>query len=164
VSVLKMCEWLENTPIGPLVRESTYGFPILAAIHILGLTVSAGIVVWFDLRLLGVSMPGLPVSRVYRRLAPWMFSGFAVMFISGGLLFTAFATKAYGNLYFRLKVVALLLAGTNALFFHFVTERRIVQWDEAARPPTPARLAGLVSIIAWGSVILAGRMMSYTMF
>jgi hypothetical protein len=93
-----------------------------------------------------------------------MFSGFAVMFISGGLLFTAFATKAYGNLYFRLKIVALLLAGTNALFFHFVTERRIVQWDEAARPPTPARLAGLVSIIAWGSVILAGRMMSYTMF
>lgn len=164
MSVLRMCEWIENTPVGILVRESLYGFQILAGIHILGLTVSVGTLVWWDLRLLGISMPRCPASELYRRLMPWTLSGFAVMFISGGLLLSGFATKAYGNLYFRLKVVALLSAGVNALVYHRVTERRIAQWDEAARPPMPARLAGLISIVVWATVIMAGRMMSYTLF
>ena len=156
--------WLENTPVGIFARESLYGFQILAAIHILGLTVSVGTLFWFDLRLLGVSMVRCPVSTVYRRLAPWMLSGFAVMLTSGGLLFTGFATKAYGSVYFRLKMFALLCAAVNALFFHRVTERTIVQWDDHARPPFPARTAGVISIVLWAMVIMAGRMMSYTMF
>lgn len=164
MSALEICEWLEATRVALLVRESLYGFQILVAIHILGLTVSVGTLVWFDLRLLGVSMTGYPVSTVYRRLMPLMLSGFAVMFVTGVLLFVGFATKAYGNVYFRLKIAAMLVAGLNALFFHRITERRIALWDSNIRPPLPARLAGLVSMTVWSSVIVAGRMMSYTMF
>ena len=164
MSVLQVCEWLEMTPAGVLVRESLWGFPIVVAIHILGLTMSVGALVWFDLRLLGVSMRRIPVSEVYRRLMPWMLSAFIVMFMSGALLFVGFATKAYGNLYFRIKMAAMLLAAANALMFHFSTERRIARWNEAARPPLPARLAGLASLLLWVVVIMAGRMMSYTMF
>jgi hypothetical protein len=91
-------------------------------------------------------------------------AGFAVMFVSGGMLVIAYASNAYGNMYFRIKVVALLLAFVNALFYHTVTERRIAGWNDADRPPLPARIAGLTSIVVWTAVILAGRMMSYTMF
>jgi uncharacterized protein DUF6644 len=164
MSILSACEWLENTPVGVLVRESLYGFQILAAIHIIGLTVSVGTLFWFDLRLAGVSMPSCAVSALYRRLMPWTLVGFCVMFISGLLLFTGFATKAYVNVYFRLKLLAILLAGVNALFYHLVTERRIAHWNDAAQPPWPARCAGIVSIVIWTFVIMAGRMMSYTMF
>ena len=164
MSILSICEWLENTPVGFLVRESLYGFPILAAIHILGLTVSVGTLVWFDLRLAGVSMPRCPVSSLYRRLIPWTLVGFGVMFISGVLLFTGFATKAYGNVYFRIKLTAIVLAGVNALFYHRLTERHIAHWNDDARPPMPARLAGVISIVVWIIAIVAGRMMSYTMF
>ena len=156
-------EWLEATPVGLMIRESLWGFPIVVAIHIMGLTLSIGTLVWFDLRLLGVSMQGHLASALYRRLMPWMFTGFAVMFISGFLLFAGFATAAYDNLYFRIKVAAMLLAAVNAFVYHRVTERRIAQWD-AGVPPTGARAAGLVSICVWAVVIVAGRMMSYTMF
>ena len=164
MSILSVCEWLESTAIGVLVRESLYGFPILAAIHILGLTVSVGTLVWFDLRLAGVSMPRCPVSSLYRRLMPWTLVGFGVMFLSGLLLFTGFATKAYGNVYFRIKLTAIVLAGVNALVYHRTTERRIAHWNDDARPPMPARLAGVISIVVWTIAIMAGRMMSYTMF
>ena len=164
MSILQVCEWLENSSVGLLVRESMWGFPILVAIHILGLTVSVGTLVWFDLRLLGVSMPRCPASEVYRRLMPWMLSGMLVMFITGSLLFVGFATKAYGNLYFRIKLTSMLLAGVNALIFHVITERRSASWDEAARPPFPARAAGIASLVLWATVIMAGRAMSYTMF
>lgn len=162
--LLRAAQWLENTAVGSLVRESAWGFPIVVAVHLFGLILSVGVLVWFDLRLLGVSMYRCKVSDVYRRLMPWALTGFAVMFVSGAVLLTGYATSAYGNLYFRIKVAALALAGLNALVYHRVTERQIRTWDEARRPALPARLAGLFSIGLWLVVILAGRMMSYTMF
>lgn len=157
-------EWLEATPLGVLVRESPWGFPILVALHIMGIMLSVGTLVWFDLRLLGVSMTGVRASLMYRRLMPWMFTGFAMMFITGFMLLAGFATAAYDNVYFRVKVLAMVLAAVNALLYHRFTERRIIQWDESPGPPTGARVAGLISISVWMTVIVAGRMMSYTMF
>jgi hypothetical protein len=164
MSLLQIAEWLEATSVARWVQESLYGFTIVVAIHILGLTLSVGTLIWFDLRLLGISMLRIPVSQLYRRLMPWTLSGFAVMFVSGGILLVAYATSAYGNIYFRIKAIALLLAGINAFFYHRVTERQIHRWDEARVPSVPARAAGLISILVWGVVIFAGRMMSYTMF
>ena len=164
MSILQVAEWLEATSIALWVKESQYGFAAVVAVHILGLTLSVGTLIWFDLRLLGVSMLRIPVSKLYRRLMPVILAGFAVMFMSGGILLAAYATSAYGNLYFRIKAVALVLAGINAFFYHRVTERQIHRWDEARLPSLPARAAGLISILVWGVVIVAGRMMSYTMF
>jgi hypothetical protein len=164
MSVIEFCTWLEGTPIALLVRETLWGFPIVVAVHILGLTMSAGTILWFDLRLLGLSMTRCPVATLYRRLIPWAIAGFAVMFVSGGMLVISYASNAYGNTYFRIKMAALLLAFANAAIYHSVTERRIADWNDARRPPLPARMAGLTSIVVWTIVILAGRMMSYTMF
>ncbi len=86
------------------------------------------------------------------------------MFVSGGFLLAGFATAAYDNLYFRVKAAAILLAGLNAVVYHLVTERHIARWDTGVRPAGAARAAGLMSILLWALVILAGRMMSYTMF
>jgi hypothetical protein len=146
------------------VRESLYGFQLLVAAHLLGLMLSVGLLLWVDLRLIGASLQQYRVQTVYRSLAPWFLCGFAVMLISGASLFVGFATDAYGNLYFRIKIVALVLAGANALCFHFVTQAGAVAWDDAAKPPALVRVAGFVSIVLWAAVILSGRMISYTMF
>ena len=159
-----LAEWLESTSVALLVRESLWGFPIVVGTHILGLTLSVGMIVWFDLRLLGFALRGSSVESVYRRIIPWASAGFVVMFLSGATLLTGYATHAYSNTYFRIKVATLIVAGLNALFYHRVTERTIGRWGSAPRPPFPARVAGLVSIAAWTIVILAGRAMSYTMF
>ena len=164
MTLLQVCEQLEHTPMAIWVRESLYGFAIVVSVHILGLTLSVGTLIWFDLRLLGVSMLRIPVSLLYRRLMPWTLSGFAVMFTSGAILFASYATVAYGNLYFRIKATALVLAALNAFMYHRLTERQIACWDEVRFPPLPARIAGLISLLVWAVVIVAGRMMSYTMF
>jgi len=164
MSVLQVCAWLENSPVGLLVRETLWGFPIVVAIHIVGLTMSAGLIAFFDLRLLGVWLTDCPVNLVYRRLLPFAAGGFALMLVSGGMLLTGYATAAYGNLYFRIKIAALCLAALNAVLYHRFTERSIASWNTATVPPLPARLAGIASIVLWTVVILAGRMMSYTMF
>jgi hypothetical protein len=58
----------------------------------------------------------------------------------------------------------MVIAAVNAFVYHWYTERQITRWDNAAAPPRGARMAGLVSICVWATVIIAGRMMSYTMF
>lgn len=164
MSLLDFFTWLEETQIGAFVRESSWGFQALVAVHILGLIFSVGVIVWFDLRLLGVSMPRVPVSVVYRRLAPIALTGFAVMVASGGVLLIGYATSAYKNVPARIKLAALLIAAVNAIVYHTVTERRIATWNDDARPPLPARMAGLISVALWAVVILAGRMMAYTLY
>jgi hypothetical protein len=164
MTIVEVCEWLESTAVARWVQESAYGFPIVVAVHLLALTFSVGTLLWVDLRMLGLSLRGVRISEVYRGLAPWFLAGFALMLISGATLFTAFATSAWANAYFRVKIVLLVVAGLNALVFHWVTQRGATSWDDAARPPASVRLAGLASLVVWAAVILAGRMMSYTMF
>jgi hypothetical protein len=156
-------EWLESTSIAALVRESQYGFVVAVAVHILGLIVSAGTLLWVDLRLVGAVLPRVPALGVYRSLAPWFLAGFAVMVASGLALFAAFASAAVGNTFFRIKIVALLLAAANALAFHALARRAGAAWDGSSLP-AGARLAGAASLALWATIIVCGRFMSYTMF
>ena len=61
----------------------------------MALALSVGAVLWFDLRLLGLTMRDDRVSDVFHQVRPWMLFGFAVMFVTGVLLFAARATDAY---------------------------------------------------------------------
>jgi hypothetical protein len=164
MTVPDILEWLQSTTIGTMIQESQYGFPLVVAVHILGLSLSVGTLVWVDLRLLGVALTRSRVSNVYRGLAPWFLVGFGMMLISGSMLFTAYATAAYANVYFRIKMSALALAGMNALLFHAITQRGQVSWDDSPQAPIGARVAGLTSLLLWAVVIFSGRMMSYTVF
>lgn len=158
------CQWLEQSAVGLLVRESLWGFPVVLGLHILSLAFSVGMLLWFDLRLLGLVLPSTRVSAVYRRLIPWASAGFVASFVTGGMLFAGFATAATSATAFRIKLFALAAAGLNAAVYHFVTERDRARWDGDAVPPPAARVAGAVSLAAWAAVILCGRMMAYTMF
>ena len=162
--IAELLRWLEQTGVAVQIREYVWGQPILIAIHMIGLTGSVGTLIWFDLRLLGIGIQRCSVSELYRMLKPWMLTSFVAMVLSGGLMFTAYATLAYENFFFRCKLAALFVAGVNALVYHLVTKRRIADWDDAALLPLPAQMAGLVSILAWIVVIISGRMMAYTMY
>ena len=158
---LEWCRALEETAVGTMVRES--GFPYIEGTHVLGLSLSVGTVVWFDLRLLGATMKARPVAEVFRDLRGWMFAGFATMFLTGALLFTAHASKAYESTYFRAKLALIVLAGLNTLFYHLTIDRRVAEWGGAAVPPLAARATGLISLALWFSVIATGRIFAYNL-
>jgi hypothetical protein len=161
--VLELLQWLEGTSVAAIARESLYGFQILVAIHLIGLIFSVGTLLWVDLRMLGVGLQGARLSIVYRALAPWFIAGFTGMFVSGAVLFAGFATSAYGNTFFRIKIAVILLAGINAIVFHRVLGR-VPAAADAAAPGRAVRLAGSLSLLCWAVVIVCGRMMSYTLF
>ena len=157
-------QWMQNSDIGTGIRESIWLFPIVEATHVLALAFSVGVLVWFDLRLMGWGMKHQPISQVHKQMMPLAFAGFVVMFITGVLLFWSEAEKCYLSEFFRAKVVFLVLAGLNAGFFELSTKKTIEDWDKYPIPPVKARMAGLVSIISWTAVIIAGRATAYNLF
>jgi hypothetical protein len=164
MSLLEVCRWLEGTRGSIALHESIWVYPIVESIHVLTLCLFLGLTVMIDLRLLGASLSATPVSRVIRRLGPWMLAGFAVMVASGAMLFYAAPVKTYSNVFFRLKMTFLLMAGLNVAVFHFTTWRSMPRWDLDMRPPILARLAGGVSLALWAAVAVCGRMIAYNWF
>jgi hypothetical protein len=164
MSILAFCEWLENTAWSPALRDSIWTYPIVESIHVLALCLFLGFAVLLDLRLIGVALRRTAVSEVAGRLLPWTFAGFVLMVVSGVLLFYSDPVKFYGNVFFRAKVIMLLLAGVNAGVFHAVAYRRVADWDVAAVTPRAAQIAGGVSLALWSGIVVTGRLIAYNWF
>ena len=162
--MLGFCQWLASTPWSVALHESIWVYPIVESVHVLTLCLFLGLVVIIDLRLLGAIMVQTPASEIVERLVPWTLAGFAVMVISGSLLFYAIPVKTYLNIFFRFKVLFLALAGANTAVFHLTMFRGIHQWDLDPRPPLRARLAGGFSLFLWAGIVVAGRMIAYNWF
>jgi hypothetical protein len=146
------------------LHESRYAYDLIESVHVWTLCLFFGLTVMFDLRLLGWVMREVPVSEVARRLLPWTTIGFVVMVISGTLLFSAIPLRSYQNIFFRAKMLMLLLAGVNVWIFHSGIYRRVEKWDFASVPPRAARVAGALSLVLWIAIVLSGRMIAYNWF
>jgi hypothetical protein len=157
----RFCQWLFDSGLGTSIRESTFVFPFIETVHVLGIALLVGTVAILDLRLWGAVLKGEKVSTIARQLLPLTWSGFGVVLISGVLLFIAEAAKLYPNPAFRLKLLLLLLVGLNPLVFHFTIYRSVEQWNEAVVTPARARLAGALSLSLWAGIIVAGRAIAY---
>ena len=164
MSLLSICQWLEKTPGSIALHESLWVYPIVESVHVLTLCLFLGTAVILDLRLLGVTMRRVPVSEVARQLLPWTVAGFAVMVVSGALLFYAIPVRTYQNIFFRIKVVMLILAGLNAWIFQSTVYRRVAEWDLEPVLPLGARVAGGLSLALWAGIVVAGRMIAYNWF
>jgi hypothetical protein len=159
--IVSWCQWLQNTSLSTSIRQSDLLFPLIEGSHILALSISVGLIVILDLRFLGLAFPGEPVSRVMKQVMPWSLLGFAVMLITGLLLFMTQAEKAYGNTFFRIKLLLLLLAGLNALYYQLRFYPKMREWDIALRTPVGVRVCAVLSLVLWVGVIACGRTMAY---
>jgi hypothetical protein len=142
LGLLSLCQWLEQTSLSVAIRESVWGFPIVESVHVLGLSLF-GVVILLDLRVLGLALTGVPATEIASDLRPWMTAGLILLIASGMLMFLNAPVDYYNNTVFRIKVLMLLLAAANALVLR------------AARP--------IVSLILWAGIIVAGRMITYSL-
>jgi hypothetical protein len=156
-----LCQLLYDSHFGTMLRESEHAFDIVESVHVLSITLLVGTIAILDLRMLGIVLRTLPVTRVARSLLPLTWAGFTVSFTSGFLLFWAEAAKNYTNPAFRIKILLLLLAGLNPLIFHTTVYRRVDQWESLPVSPWRARTAAIASLSLWTGIILAGRAIAY---
>ncbi len=151
---------IEMSGVARWMREALWAYPTVEAVHIVGIAIVVGSIAMLDLRLLGLSR-GLSVARLARHTLPWTLAAFAMVGLTGILMFTAHATDFLTNPVFMLKMGLILLAGINAGLLHAGAMRHAAQWD-VDTPPSRVRIAAAISLLLWIGVIFCGRFLAYT--
>src|ERR1700679_1150962 len=128
MSLYQICQLIQDSEIGTAIRESQIVFPVVESIHVLGLAISAGAFVLLDLCLTGLGMAQVIAGQIMNRLKPWYMTGFAIMVVSGGLLFWSEAEKLYRSPTFRWKLFFLILAAVNAAYYEFKYVPKMDGW------------------------------------
>jgi hypothetical protein len=163
MTLLDICQAIQDSAIGTSIRESIWTFPLIETVHVIGLGISVGILVLLDLRLVGAGIRHSSPSQIIQQLKGWYLGGFAAMIVSGLLLFWSEAARAYVSTTFRIKILFLVLSGINAAYYEFKYLPRSAGWDETGIIPKGAKMVGWFSLICWLVVIGFGRWTAYGM-
>lgn len=155
-------ESIEYSSLGTSIAESLWAFPTLETIHVIALVTVLGTIFVMDLRMLGVASAGRAISKISTDTLKWTWIGFIVAAITGTLLFTSKASTYMVNPYFIVKMVLIVLAGLNMLYFHFVTWKNVDSWD-LTDTPMSAKVAGVLSLSFWIVVVFCGRAIGFTL-
>ena len=158
MSLLGFFQWCEQSGIGEAIRKSAWLFPLIEAIHLLGLGVIGGAVLMVDLRLLGLGLRRQSVAQITRDAQPWLVGSLFLMIITGGLLFLSEAIKCYYHGAFWFKMSCLFLA----IIFTFTVQRKVSMADETRIRPIWGRVVALVSVALWAGVGIGGRWIGFS--
>jgi len=157
-----LLQTLESTSVATAIREGSVLFPWIECVHVLALTLVIGSIAVVDLRLIGVTSRDRGVAYVTAAVLPITWTAFGGAVLTGMLMFSSNATTYGSNLYFRIKMALLVLAGINMGVYHLAVNRGVADWHTADTTPTRARVAGAVSLCLWLGIVAAGRWIGFT--
>jgi hypothetical protein len=158
MSLLTFFQWCEASGIGETIRKSSWLFPVIEAIHLLGLGVIGGAVLVVDLRLLGLGLKRQSTAELTRDAQPWLVGSLVLMIITGGLLFLSEAIKCYYHDAFWFKMSSLFLA----IVFTFTIQRKVIMSDETRVSPVWSKVVAIVSVLLWAGVGIGGRWIGFS--
>lgn len=152
--------WCRYSAIGTWVRDSTWAFPFLQSWHFLGLCMLLGVVGAIDLRVLGVAR-AVPLAALHR-LLPLAFVGFGINLVTGVFFFCHDPWEYAFNIAFRIKILLIVVAGLNALWFRLGVFLDLQAWGPGIDASRLAKVISALSLLIWFAVITAGRYIAFT--
>ena len=151
-------EWVAGSPLSHAISTSTWAFAVIESIHLLALSVIGGAVLIVDLKLLGFGIRTQTLAEVARDAQKWFLSSWAVMIVTGLLLFWSEPQKLYYSTPFAVKMICLLV-GT---IFALTVRRRVALAGEGRVPPLVMKLVAIVSLALWFGVGAGGRWIGFS--
>lgn len=151
-------EWLATVEALPGVewlRLSSWAYPLVNTLHIIGIALLFGAIFPFDLKLAGWRRDGADLAASARLLLPVAVAGLVLAATAGLLLFATDAQSYAASPVFQLKLLLLVAAIGNALLL------RRVDWSAPRQGRVRLALAGLLSIALWTGVIVLGGWIAY---
>ena len=134
------------------LQSHPWAYPVLEAVHIIGIGLLLGNLVLLELRVFGRSAT-LPLEALARLSLGIAFAGFALAATTGLLMFATQPAELLANRSFVLKMLLLVAAGCNAAWFH--------GRGSLARLDGLARAQLLLSTAIWVAVVFCGRWIAY---
>jgi hypothetical protein len=127
--VSSLFQQIQDLALSRAISQSTWGYPIVGAVHVLGIALFGGAVV----------VSNFSSLEDARQLRAWKRMGFGVVTLTGVLLFASNAVRYAKSLSFDVKMVLLALLAIEALWF------------------SRTRRTAYISLVLWIAVIFASR-------
>jgi hypothetical protein len=155
--VRAFAEWLSGTGPSVAIQSTFWLIRLLQATHLLtaGVVTASGVLV--ALRVLGWHRTAQPFAAVWRRFAPWLAWGVALMVATGIAQTLGDPVREFTATSFWLKMVVLLAAVTGTLGIARAGQRV----PPATDFPVAAKVMAAGLIICWLVLPLLGRMIAY---
>ena len=158
MNLLPFIEWTASSSLNHAISTSPWAFAVIESVHLLALSVIGGAVLIVDLRLLGFGIRTQTLEEVARDAQPWFVGSWAVMIVTGLLLFASEPQKLYYSTPFAVKITCLVL-GT---IFAFTVRRNVTLAGEGRVNPIWLKLVALVSLALWFGVAAGGRWIGFS--
>ncbi len=159
--LLNFAHWMEAQQYSQMLVAGYFSYSWLEATHVLTLMLSIGSLFIIDFRMLGLILTDVPASKLADRLHKPMIIGFVIMFITGALLVYAKPVETIQSLWFRMKMILLLLAFINAWVFNARMKAAAGSWDKNSVAPKSLRNGAIISLVLWCGVVTLGRYIPY---
>lgn len=156
MSLYALCEAIEATAVSAAIRESLWLFPVIEAVHLVGLAILGGSLFVVDLRLMGGGLTRQSIVEVEQGARRWFLGALLVMLATGSLLGVSEAVKLYDRPAFFVKMIALSLA----LLVVFTVRRALIARNPAGG--VPAFAVGALSTCLWLTTAVAGRWIGFS--
>ncbi len=140
--------------VAAFVRDTPWAWPAFEALHFVGLSLLIGTVLLVDLRMLGM-MKMVSLGAV-DRLLPWGMLGFAINVATGMLFFLGADYST--NVPFYWKLVFIVIAGLNTLYFTFDKAWAMAPGDDA---PALSKFVAATALCLWVGVMYWGSMLPF---
>ena len=149
-------DWINTTSLSMWLQESTYVFPVVEVVHLMGITILLGAAIIVCLRLWGMGMQR-PPSELQEGLAVWTWVGLTIVIGTGLILTIAEPIKLSANAAFPFKLMFLGLG----LLLHFFGYLRILRPGRAEQSPGMAKFVGAGIMICWFGAGVMGRAIGF---
>ncbi len=151
-----MLQALEASAFSEWVLVSFWGFPVMIALHSVGMGIAAGLGSVLALRvnglLSGISVPTLgPLVRV----AWW---GFGLNLVTGVILLVPRISEYLVDITFLVKMALVLI---SAALLYFIQRALAAGRYQQLPDQAAVRFLGWLSIVTWVGAITAGRWIAY---
>jgi uncharacterized membrane protein SirB2 len=149
--------WLQDTRVSVTIQSVEWIIPLLQSIHIVMIGIVFISSLMITLRVLGRVRADEPFQAVWRRFAPWMWTGLVVMALTGAVLVVAEPIREFTALSFWLKMALVAIGVVTSAVFGRTMGRRA-----ASAVPRTGSGAGTAEFRATGAAsVTSGASYAY---
>lgn len=158
-SVNGVAGWLAATSASSSIKAVSWVIPFVQSIHILTIGIVFVSLLMIALRVLGVMRTDEPVEAVWRRFAPWMWTGLVVMASTGITLVIGEPEREFGATSFWTKMLLVAIGAVVTAFYG--RSLRTAAVAGPVQPSVSAKAASILIMLVWLAVIFLGRAIAY---
>ncbi|MFC4307646.1 DUF6644 family protein [Steroidobacter flavus] len=148
--------WLQDSALAHTISKTDHLVGAgLQIIHVMGLVALLASLVLISLHLVGLAFKNQPITDIAKEATKLVWVGLTLTALSGTLMFIATPKLYFYNPAFRLKMILFFVA--------VIVQLALFRKTASQQEPSPAfaRASVGISLAAWFSVAMAGRMIGF---